>query len=172
MGSLLPKIARQAAEHYAKTGEYMHITWPLPPEFQSQKACFVSIAEQPGHHIRASFGTSLPRMRSLGEEIVHNTVEAIMAHNLRMRPVDTAAYTYTVAVIGPLERITSPEHLKPLSWGLYIRSEKNKTSLVLPRRPGIETAEEQIATAIREAGIDPRTDTPTMYRFSVTFHDS
>jgi AMMECR1 domain-containing protein len=171
MTGLTSKIARQAAEHYARTGEYMSIPWQLPQELLRQKACYVSIIEQPGRYVVASFGNALPRTRTLGEEIVHNTVEAIVQSNVRMRPIDTASYLYSVAVLGPLERITAPEHLTPPMWGLYVRSEKNKSSLILPGRPGIESAEEQIATAIREAGIDAKNESMSMYRFSVTVYE-
>lgn len=171
MTGIYGKIARQAAEHYARTGEYMPITWQLPPEMLKQKACFVSIIEQPGRYMLSSYGNPLPHARTLAEEIVHNTVEAIVQSNVRMRPIDTAAYVYSVAVLGPLERITSPEHLTPPVWGLYVRSEKNKSAIVLPRRPGIENADEQIATAIREAGIDGKNEIMTMYRFSVSFYE-
>jgi hypothetical protein len=57
-----------------------------------------------------------------------------------------------------------------MQYGLYVRSDKNKTALLLPRRPGIDTADDQIATAIREARIDPKNETITMYRFSVVFY--
>lgn len=168
---LTTKLARQAAEHYAKTGEYLTISWQLPQELLRQKACYVSVIEQPGRYVLGSFGTALPRKATLAEEIVHNTVEAILSSNIRMRPIDTATYVYTVGVLGPLERITSKEHLKPLLYGLYVRSDREKSALLLPRRTGIETAEEQIATAIREAGIDPKNESMTMYRFPVMFYE-
>ena len=171
MTGLYGKIAMQAAQHYAKTGEYMPISWQVPQELLRQKACYVSVIEQPGRYILSSFGTALPRMRTLVEEIVHNTVEAVVQSNVRMRPIDAAAYVYSVAVLGPLERITRPEHLTPPIWGLYVRSEKNKSAIILPHRTGIESADEQIATAIREAGIDTKNESMTMYRFSVAFYE-
>lgn len=171
MTELYSKIARQAAEHYTKTGEYMPITWHMPPELLLQKACYVSIIQQPGRYVLSSYGTPLPRTRTLAEEIIHNTVEAIVQTHVHMRSVDAASYVYSIAILGPLERITSKEHLTPLIWGLYIRSEKNKTALILPRRLGIESADEQIATAIREAGIDGKNESITMYRFAVSFYE-
>lgn len=171
MIGLYSKIARQAAEHYARTGEYMPIPWQVPAELARQKACYVSIMEQPGRYALGSYGTPLPRTRTLAEEIVRNTVEALVGSNVRMRPVDTLSYIYSIAVLGPLERITSPEHLKPPVWGLYIRSESNRSAVVLPRRPGIESEDEQIATAIREAGIDVKNESITMYRFPVFFYE-
>lgn len=166
--TLYNKIAKQAAEHYARTGTYMEPPYPLPHEMMAQKACYVSIIEQPGHRVRGSFGTSLPHSPSIAQEIIKNTVEAIVQSNIHMRPIDAVRYGYAVAVLGPIERITNKEHLNPRFYGLYVRTEKNKTALLLPGRFGVDTADEQIATAIREAGIDPKNEIVTMYRFPVT----
>jgi hypothetical protein len=166
--SLYSKIAKQAAEHYARTGTYMESPYPLPQEMLLQKACYVSIVEQPGSRVRGSFGTSLPHSPSLAQEIITNTVEAIVRSNIRMRPLDATNYGYIVAVLGPIERITNKEHLNPRFYGLYVRTENNKSALLLPGRFGVDTADEQIATAIREAGADPKNETVTMYRFPVT----
>lgn len=168
---LIAKLSRQSAEYYAKTGEYMPIAWQLPQELLRQRACYVSIIEQPGRYVLGSFGNPLPRKASLAEEIIYNTVEAIVQHNIRMRSIDITSYTYSVGVLGALERITGTEHLQPLLYGLYVRSDRDKSALLLPRRTGIETPEEQIATAIREAGIDEKNESMTMYRFPVTFYE-
>lgn len=166
-GGLHTKLAKQAAEHYARTGAYMQLPAPLPQEMAHQKACYVSILEQPGSRVRGWFGTPLPRTTCLAQEIIQNTVEAIVRHNIRMRPIDATAYGYVVAVLGPIERITNKEHLQPNIFGLYLRTDKNKMALLLPRRLGVDTAEEQIATAMREAGADSRNEVITMYRFPV-----
>ncbi|OGY36306.1 MAG: hypothetical protein A3E36_00110 [Candidatus Andersenbacteria bacterium RIFCSPHIGHO2_12_FULL_45_11b] len=172
MSGLYGKIAKQAAEHYAKTGEYLALSIPLPQELLRQKACYVIIGEEPGHHLRAMHGSPLPSMPNLAQEIIRNTVEAIIQQGVQIRPIDAAQYTYTVGVLGFMERITSREHLMPMVYGLYVRSDTNKSAALLPRRVGIETADEQIATAIREAKIDPHHEVVTMYRFPVMFYGS
>ncbi len=168
MRAIYSKIAQQAAEHYARTGTYMPVPNTLTKDLLVQKACFVSVIEQPGSRVRGAFGTPLPHCTSLAQEIIENTVEAIVRHNVRMRAIDAMHYGYVVAVLGPIERISNKEHLKPRLFGLYLRSDKNKMALLLPGRPGIDTPDEQIATAIREAGVDSRSEAITMYRFPVT----
>jgi len=168
MSAIYSKLAKQAAEHYARTGAYMPVPRMLPQDIGTQKACFVSIVEQPGSRVRGSFGTPLPHCTSLAQEIIENTVEAIVRHNIRMRAIDAVSYGYKVTVLGPIERITNKEHLRPRSFGLYLRTDKNKMALLLPGRIGIDTPEEQIATAIREAGVDSHNEAITMYRFPVT----
>ncbi len=166
------KLARQAAEHYARTGDYLPLPQTLPHEAMLQKACFVSIIENPGRRLKGSHGSVLPRNPILAQEIVANTVEAIIRNNIRMRPIDATSFAYEIGVLGPIERITNKEHLNPSRYGLYVRSDTGKTATLLPNRRGIDTAEEQIATAIREAGIHPKEESVTMYRFPVTYYGS
>ena len=168
MTAIYSKIAQQAAEHYARTGVYMPVPNMIPQDLLTQKACYVSLVEQPGNRVRGSFGTPLPQSSSLAQEIITNTVEAIVQYDIRMRPIDAMNYGYVVGVLGPIERITDKEHLRPRIYGLYMRSDKNKMAILLPGRLGIDTADEQIATAIREAGINQQHETITMYRFPVT----
>lgn len=170
MSGLYSKIAKQSAEYYAKTGEYLTLSIQLPQELLRQKACYVIIGEEPGHHVRSIYGSPLPNTPNLAQEIIRNTVNAIIQQGVQIRPADAARYTYTVGVLGFMERITSREHLMPLVYGLYIRSDMNKSAVLLPRRVGIETPDEQIATAIREAHIDPHHEVVTMYRFPVMFY--
>ncbi len=167
-GGLYSKLAKQAAEYYARTGAYMPLPASLPASMLGQKACFVSVIEQPGSRMRGSFGTPLPRRTALAQEIIENTVEVIVQKNIHMRTIDMANYGYIVDVLGPIERITSKEHLQPRHYGLYLRTDRNKIALILPGRVGIDTPEEQIATAIRESGADSHNEVVTMYRFPVT----
>lgn len=170
-GSVL-NIARQAAEQYIATNELPQITWPLPVELLQQRACYVSIYENPGRRPRAMYGHPLPQQKSLAEEIAYNTVQAIRLRSAsRLRKVDLSYLGYSVAVVGPLERITSPVHLDPGRYGLYIRSDRDKSAVILPERTGIETPEDQIATAMRESGIEPSSEAVSMYRFLVTHYD-
>ncbi len=164
------KLARQAAEWYARTGDYLPLPHALPGELLVQKACIVSIIENPGRRVKGVFGSVLPRRSMLAQEIVYNTVDTIVRNNIRMRPIDASAYAYEVGVLGPIERITSKEHLNPAAYGLYIRSDSGKTATILPRRHGVDTADEQIATAIREARVNPKEESVTMYRFSVAYY--
>lgn len=168
MTSLYSKIAKLSAEHYARTGTYMPLPPLLPHEMLAQRACYVSVIEQPGSRVRGSFGTPLPHTSSLADEIIQNTVEAIVQSNIHMRPIDAMNYGYVVAILGPIERITNKQHLNPRFFGLYIRTDKNKTAMLLPGRLGVDTADEQIATAFREANIDQKHEAVTMYRFPVT----
>jgi len=166
--TLQSRLAKSAAEFYVKEGQRLALPATLPPELQKQQACYVFIYEDPGHHTRASAGQTLPRSLSLAQEIINNTTQAVTG---AVRRIDLPYLRYRVAVLGQLQRVTQPEHLNPHVYGLYVQSERGKSSLVLPQRVGIETPDDQVATALRESGIDTRQETPTMYRVPVTYYD-
>jgi MEMO1 family protein len=118
------------------------------------------------------FGRPLPHRATLAQEIMHNTVEAIHAHSTGVfRPVDLSYLSYGVAVLGPLERITSLNHLNPEHYGMYIRSDRGRSGVILPQRTGVDTPEEQLATVLRESGIRSQDEAITMYRFQVVYYE-
>lgn len=166
------KLAKNSAEHYLKHQELMPVPPYLPGNLSAQHACYVSIFENPGRHFRSTFGTVLPRQSSLAKEIIANTVQAVLNKEGRaIRQVDLQYLVYTIAVLGPLERVGGDNHLDPKRYGLYIRSDRDKKAVVLTDRAGIETGEDQIATAIREATINTKEESYTLYRFSITHYD-
>lgn len=167
----LRHLSQNAARHYILKKEPLPTPSPLTPELARQKACYVAMYENPGRRLRAAFGTPLPTTGSLAAEIIRNTVKALEQPRDRIRQADLRDLLFEIAVIGPLERISGPEHLNPVHFGLYIRSDREKSAVVLPQRTGVETAEDQVATAIRESGINLRIEAATLYRFSVTYDE-
>lgn len=144
----------------------------VPSELMRQRACFITLLIKPGNYIRSLYGQILPRYRSLAEEVIVNTVGALEA-NPGWQPsrLDLPHLAYSVALLGPLQRISDKNHLNPLFFGLYIVSDQGKTAMMLPQRAGVETPDDQIATALRESGIDSRQEATTMYRFEVEYDD-
>ena len=170
-GGIILKLAQTAAEDFIRHGTLAPLPAALPPELLRQKACFITIYENPGRHYRASYGTPIPHQVSLAQEIMSNTAMAIQQNpGHALRSVDLSYLKYEVAVVESLERITSASHLQPDLYGLYLRSDRDKIAVILPRRTGIESADDQLATAFRESGINTRAEAVTMYRFPVTFY--
>lgn len=170
-GGYITKLAKQAGEHFVKTGEVMPLPVSVPSELHGQKACYVAVFENPGRKFRAMYGAPMPRYGSLAEEVIMNATQAMQRRpSGHFRRIDLSYLIYSVGVVGNLERITSVTHLNPEMFGLYVRSDRNKTAVVLPQRVGIETPEEQIATAMRESGIDSDAESYAMYRFPVTYY--
>lgn len=168
MVSLPVRLAKQAAEHAIKTGEILPLPAALPPELTRQRACYVFVFEDPSRQLRRVGGSILPAQPSLAAEIISNTTHAITG---LFRRADIPHLHFSVGVAGQLQRISDSLHLNPSLFGLYLRSERGKHTVILPQRAGIETAEDQIATAMRESGIDPQQEVPTLYRFTMQFYE-
>jgi len=165
------KLAQTTAEQYIKTGQITALP-RLASDLSIQRACYVHILENPGRRLRGSYGTPLPRQSSLAQEVVANTISAINSgYGSAIRRVDLRSLIYIVAVLEPMQRISHSTQLHPHLHGLYLRSDFGKTAVLLPQRAGIDTAQDQIATAIRESGADPKQEGVTMYRFDVTYHE-
>jgi AMMECR1 domain-containing protein len=166
------KLARHAVEHMVKQGEPLPPSVAVPPHLQRQQACFVTLLENPGRRPWAMFGYAMPRYPTLAQEII-NHATAILVSTQRRRIVrsDLPNLRFSVAVLGSLQRVSDSEHLDPLRYGLFVSSDRGKSALLLPQRIGVETPNDQIATALREAAIDPRQEVVTMYRFDVEYDD-
>lgn len=170
--SIYSRWARQAAEYFIKEGEYLPIPSFIPTDLLRQRACYVTMLENPGRKVRGMYGQVLPQQASLAQEIVVNTVAVLQQNPSRpVRRTDLKQLHFSVALLGPLQRISDAEHLDPQRAGLYVRSDRGKMALLLPQRTGVETADDQIATALREAGIQPQIESFTMYRFAVEYDD-
>lgn len=167
------RIAELTAESLIIRGEEPDITPYQQGVLSHQRACYVSIYENPGHRLQAIFGRPVPTQATLAQEVLHNTACALETHRQyhRVRKADLKTLTYSVAVLGPLERVTTEDNLEPHKFGLYIVSDLGKSAILLPQRTGIDTPQEQISTAYREAGIDARSESISMYRFSVSYFD-
>ena len=166
------KLAKSAVEQYVKSRQVLDLPDYLPAELTRQQACHVYLFEKPGRRIRASYGQPLPRTRSLAQEIITNTITALAACRYRcVRRPELTSIVYTIAVLEPLQRISHESQLDPEKFGLFIRSDRGKSSVLLPQRAGIETAQDQVATVLRESGINLRHETAVMYRFAVAYYD-
>lgn len=173
IGGTIIKLTKSAAEHFVKHKQYIPLPTSLPSDLERQRAVFISIYENPGKYFRSQYGVPIPRQPSLAHEIIYNTVEAIRLSSKRVvRPIDLSYLAYSVTVVESLERISRPEHLDPHRYGLYMRSDRNKTAVILPMRVGIETPDDQIATAFRESRINTNAEAVTMYRFGVRYYET
>lgn len=166
-------LAQDTVEAFVLRGEALEPHDALPSLLTIQRACYVALYENPGRRLRAQYGSPLPRQQHLAQEIISNTLTAIQsvaAQGLPIHKTELRSLVYSIAILGPLERITSEKHLNPKLYGLYILSDKHKSSVVLPRRVGVETPQEQVGVAWREANIRS-SEAVSMYRFAVDFFE-
>ncbi len=170
--SIYSKLAGQAVHYYVSQQGFLPVPENLSFEFDRQQACYVTILENPGRRVRSIYGQVLPQKPLLAQEIIFNTVNAVIANPTRkLSKHDLPHLRYSVSLLGPLQRVSDLEHLNPARFGLYIKSDRGKLAVLLPRRAGVETAQDQLATALREAGINSRQEAVNMYRFDVVHFD-
>lgn len=170
-GGKYVKLAEQAARHFVMQRSEFPIPSYLSSDLRRQQACYVTIYEDPGQRFRTMHGAPLPTTPTLAQEIVKNTVIALEHEvNRSVRQADLNSFHFEVAVLGPLERIGGPEHLDPRRYGAYVRSDRGKSSVILPHRVGVETAQEQFATVMRESNISLQNESATFYRFAVAYY--
>lgn len=170
--SVYSRLARQAAEYYVKQQDLLMLPRSLPADLMRQRACYVSIIENPGRRVRSMYGQAMPQQVTLAQEIIMNTVTALTINPSRsVGRSDLSALQYSVALLGPLQRISDVTHLDPTQFGLFVQSDRGKSAILLPNRAGVDTVDDQVATAMRESGISPGQEAVTMYRFTVEYDD-
>ncbi len=164
------RLARAVIE--AWVGEHRRLELPaeLPEEMLSRRAgVFVSLHKE--GRLRGCIGTIAPVRGSVAEEIRENAVSAAV-RDPRFSPVrqdELASLEISVDVLGKPERIGSRDELDVKRYGLIV-SKGGRRGLLLPNLDGVDTVEEQIAIALRKAGLSPREKDFAMERFEVVRH--
>ncbi len=162
-------LARSAIKEYATSGEILRVPNPLPEELCHKKAgAFVLIKE--AGKLRGCIGTIEPVKESLAEEIICNAVNAAF-HDPRYAPIrkdELKRLEIIVDVTGELEEIDSTEMLDIDRYGVIV-SRGRKKGFLLPNQNGLETVEQQVAIARKNAGVKPK-EKVKMERFEVVRH--
>lgn len=140
---------------------------PEPPRsgiYVRRAACFVSLKRH--GELRGCIGTLSPAEADLGHEILRNTAAAAF-NDPRFPPVgldEVAELTCSVDVLGRPEA-ADLSGLDPRRFGVIVSCGLRR-GVLLPDLPGVETVAEQVAIALRKAGISP--DEPfAVERFTV-----
>jgi AmmeMemoRadiSam system protein A/AmmeMemoRadiSam system protein B len=153
-GPELPALARAVVQAFVKEGRV--IAGPEnPSDLLGQRAgCFVSIKTLAGE-LRGCIGTIEPSKNTLAEEIILNAISAA-TRDPRFAPVridELPGLKYSVDVLSQPEPV-KPEDLNPEIYGVIVEDKTGvRRGLLLPNLKGIETAEQQVETASRKAGI-------------------
>lgn len=164
--SFLPQLAREVIEHYVRTGQRPELPAQLPPSFQKQAGVFVSIHKKDGS-LRGCIGTFEPTTDNIVTEVIQNAVSAA-TRDPRFPPIspdELADLDISVDVLSPPEQVYSLEELDPKRFGVIVQSGWRR-GLLLPDLEGVDTPEQQVAIAMRKAGI-AMDEEVQLYRFTV-----
>lgn len=128
---------------------------PHSPEgvLASRAGAFVSLHR--GGDLRGCIGTIEPTRATLADEIVHNAVQAATADPRfpSVVPDELDGLEISVDVLYPAEAATF-EDLDPRTYGVIVSADWRR-GLLLPDLDGVDTPAEQVAIALRKAGIAP-----------------
>jgi AmmeMemoRadiSam system protein A len=142
-----------------------HLTDPALPQ---RAGAFVSLHR--GGELRGCIGTIGPTQADLAEEIAHNAVSAAL-HDPRfpaLRESELADLDISVDVLGTPEPCTLAD-LDPARYGVIVSS-GGLRGLLLPDLEGVDTVQDQVAIALRKAGLTPnapyRLERFTVHRYT------
>lgn len=158
-------FARECLTHYLTAKPFDKLIIPGEPILKEKKSCFVTLKKD--GQLRGCIGTVQPVRENLASEIKHNAIAA-GTQDPRFWPVqpeELPLITFSVDVLGDLEKITGYDELDPQRYGVVVRS-KGKVGLLLPHLEGVDTVEEQVRIAKQKAGIWPEEEVE-LWRFEV-----
>ncbi len=163
------RLARHTIETFVGTGKLPEMPQGLPEElYHTRAGAFVSLKED--GRLRGCIGTIQAVRGSLAEEIMHNAVSAC-SEDPRFSPVEAwevERLTISVDVLGEKEKISSPEELDVVRYGVIVTKDARR-GLLLPNLEGVDTVEQQIAIAKQKAGIKAH-ESVELERFEVIRH--
>ena len=164
------KLARKSLETYIKTRTKISIPDELPKEMtDTQAGAFVSLHEF--GRLRGCIGTISPVRDCLAEEIIENAISAATEDPRfdEIRENELGNIEYSVDVLGPTEKIDSPDMLDVKRYGVVVTSGR-KRGLLLPDLDGVDTVTQQINIAKQKAGIPAGEKDIQLERFEVVRH--
>lgn len=163
------RLARASVEHYVRTGRRLEMPDGLPGDMTRRRAgVFVSLHED--GRLRGCIGTIAPVTPCVAREIIDNGVSA-SSRDPRFNPVEPEELdklVYSVDVLEPPEKISSPSQLDVKKYGVIV-TKGGRRGLLLPNLDGVNSVEEQIAIAKQKAGI-AQGENVELERFEVTRH--
>ncbi len=164
------KLARETIESYIRDGKKPSLPSGLPDDITARKAgVFVSIHKE--GRLRGCIGTISSVYDCIGNEIIENAISAstrdprfdpIRVHELPMLEIN-------VDVLSDAEDIKSKDELDVKKYGVIV-TKGYKRGLLLPNLDGVDTVDEQVAIALRKAGLSENEKGYSLQRFEVVRH--
>ena len=166
--SKLAQWARTCLAHYLDGRDMKTLELPQDAHFQVRRGCFVTLKKN--GELRGCIGTTQGWQDNLALEIKHNA-RAAGTEDPRFWPVEKGELqeiTFSVDVLGELERVRETEELDPWRYGVVVKA-RGRSGLLLPHLEGVNTVEEQIGIAKQKAGLAPG-EPVELWRFEVERH--
>ena len=163
------RLARASVEHFTRAGKRLKRPEGLSAELLNNRSgVFVSIKKD--GNLRGCIGTTSPVESSIAEEIIANGVSSA-SRDPRFDPIredEFDSLVYSVDVLSPAEPIKGKDELDVSRYGVIVRC-GGRSGLLLPALDGVDSVEDQIAIALKKAGIK-QNELYTLERFEVIRH--
>lgn len=164
------RLARETIESYIRDGKKPSLPSGLPKDITSRKAgVFVSIHKE--GRLRGCIGTISSVYDCIGNEIIENAISA-STRDPRfdpIRPHELPMLEINVDVLSDAEDIKSKDELDVKKYGVIV-NKGYKRGLLLPNLDGVDTVDEQVAIALRKAGLSENEKGYSLQRFEVVRH--
>lgn len=150
----IARLAWEAVKTYVERGEVIKPPSEKPPELAEPGGVFVSIKKR--GELRGCIGTIESERGSRAEELIKNAVHAA-SMDPRFPPVEVSELEeleVSVDLLGPAEEVEDPSSIDPIRNGIIVSGAGGR-ALLLPDIEGVDTAERQLAVALRKAGLKP-----------------
>ena len=164
------KLARETIETYIRDGKKPSLPQGLPEDITSRKAgVFVSIHKE--GRLRGCIGTISSVYDCIGNEIIENAISASTKDPRfdPIRPHELPMLEINVDVLSDAEDIKSKDELDVKKYGVIV-TKGYKRGLLLPNLDGVDTVDEQVAIALRKAGLSENEKGYSLQRFEVVRH--
>jgi AmmeMemoRadiSam system protein A len=165
------RLARNTVELFAREGRYFQPDFELPDEL-TERAAGVFVSIHKNGDLRGCIGTIAPAQQNIAREIMRNAICASTEDPRfdEIRADELSELSYSVDVLEAPEAVLHESELDAKKYGVIV-SLGHKRGLLLPDLEGVDSVQEQIAIAMRKAGISPSERTRvTLQRFLVTRH--
>ncbi len=159
-------FAEQAVNKYIREGKILDVPKKIPAEFKKKAGVFVTIFNN--GELRGCIGTYLSTKANLAQEIIDNAISAA-SHDWRFEPItkeELAQLSYEVSVLEKPELVKNIKKLDSKKYGIIIKGQSSgRSALLLPDLEGLDTVEKQLTACLQKAGINPRIDSISIFRF-------
>ncbi|MBP5159863.1 MAG: AmmeMemoRadiSam system protein A, partial [Lachnospiraceae bacterium] len=164
------KLARETVELFVREKAKLKLPAELPDEILKDRAgVFVSIHKE--GKLRGCIGTIAAVYDCIGREIIENAISAATRDPRfdPIRPDELELLEINVDVLSDAEDIASKDELDVKRYGVIV-SKGHKRGLLLPNLDGVDTVDEQVAIALKKAGLSEGERDFKMQRFEVIRH--
>ena len=164
------QLARAEVEAWVRERRRIDLPADLPEELRRARAgAFVSLHKD--GRLRGCIGTIEPVRSCVAREILENAISAASRDPrfAPVRPDELDALEISVDVLSPPEKIDSKDELDVRRYGVIV-SKGRKRGLLLPNLDGVDTVDDQVAIALRKAGLREDETGYALERFEVVRH--